>query len=316
MTNKLSKAPESFLDSATLTAIFALLSGISIIAFMPILTRFSESEISPTATMFHRVWIATLCLGVWQGIEKLKANQSEEKLPVKPIDTGKIWGLLLATGLFFAIQQVIWAWSITQTSIANSALLHNLTPFFTTLGAWIIFARNFDRRFYFGLVIAITGASIVGIDDFYYGFDKIQGDILAFLSAFFYAGYLLLAEEVRKQLNTTTALLSFCGIASILFLPILPWREGNIFPKSGSGWLIAMGLAMTIVIGHGLAIYSLNKLSSSLVSVTMLLNPVLNGILGWIVFSESLDFYNLVAFGIIVVGIYLATTSKSAIKKE
>lgn len=316
MINKLTKAPQSFFDSATLTALFALISGISIIAFMPILTRFSESEISPTATMFHRVWIATLCLGVWQGIEKLQSNQPAEKIDLKAIYSGKIWGLLLATGFFFAIQQIIWAWSITQTSIANSALLHNFTPFFTTLGAWIIFAKNFDRRFYFGLIIAITGASMVGIDDFYYGFDKIRGDILAFLSAFFYAGYLLLAEQVRKQLHTTTALFYLCGIASILLLPILPWREGNIFPTSGSGWLIAVGLAMTIVVGHGLAIYSLNRLSSSLVSVTMLLNPVLNGVLGWIVFSESLDFYNLVAFPIILLGIYLATTSKSAIKKE
>jgi drug/metabolite transporter (DMT)-like permease len=315
MTNKLAKAPQSFLDSATLTALFALISGISIIAFMPILTRFSESEISPTATMFHRVWIATFCLGLWQVIERLKPKKFGEKLDAKPIFSGKICLLLLVTGIFFAVQQVIWAWSITETSIANSALLHNLTPFFTTLGAWIIFGKNFDRRFYFGLVIAITGASIVGIDDFYYGFDKIQGDILAFLSAFFYAGYLLLAEQVRKQLQTTKALFYFCGIASLFLLPILPWREGNIFPTSGNGWLIAVGLAMTIVVGHGLAIYSLNRLSSSLVSVTMLLNPVLNGILGWLVFSESLDFYNLVAFPTILLGIYLATTSKSAIKK-
>jgi len=47
---------QSLLSTPTLKAIAALLGAILAIAIAPILIRFSETAISPTATVFNRLW--------------------------------------------------------------------------------------------------------------------------------------------------------------------------------------------------------------------------------------------------------------------
>ncbi|MBO1352002.1 MAG: EamA family transporter [Hormoscilla sp. GUM202] len=47
------------------------------------------------------------------------------------------------------------------------------------------------------------------------------------------------------------------------------------------------------------------------VGVALLLDPILTAILAWAIFSEQLDLYNLLAFPIVLLGVYLATDSQT-----
>ncbi len=224
--------------------------------------------------------------------------------------------LLLVTPAFFCATQILWAWSLTQTSVANSALIHSLTPFFTVLGGYLLFNQRFDYKFLIGLAIATIGTIVLGLDDLEVASVKLQGDLLAFLSAIFWSAYFLAIEKLRTQLTVTTILSWVCRIVTLLFILILFTAHDEWFPHSWSGWLNVIALALTFIFGHALLAYSLKYLSSSLIAMINLLDQVVSTFLAWIIFAEALNWLNLVAFAIIMLGIYLALTTEKGIEDQ
>lgn len=309
---------QSLLAAPTLKAIAALLGGIVAIAIAPILIKFSENAISPNATVFNRLWTAAVILGLWSGLQAVSQRLSNTQPVEKNLYSNRTVGLLIIAGISGSFFQVLWAWSLTQTSVANSALMHSLTPLFITLVGWIFFNRRFDKKFLIGMVIAIGGASALGLLDLQIDINKVQGDAIALLSAIVFGIYLLALEEIQKSLTSITTILWCCAIGSLSLLPLLLITEGaldDIFPNSISGWLIAIALGLTIALGHSLLTYSLKLLSSGFVSVSILLDPVFTAILAWVFLSEALSFSNLLAFVVILLGICLTLSSPSAVNE-
>ncbi|NES83570.1 MAG: EamA family transporter [Moorea sp. SIO2B7] len=72
--------------------------------------------------------------------------------------------LLLILALICGAYQLFWVWSLTQTSVANSEVMHCLAPLFITLIGWSLFGQQFDRKFLIGMTIAITCAISLNID--------------------------------------------------------------------------------------------------------------------------------------------------------
>ncbi|MBD2603583.1 DMT family transporter [Scytonema hofmannii FACHB-248] len=313
MTNQLEIVNEQSYSKET-GAIIAIFIAILIFGIMPILIRWSENEIGPNATMFNRCWIASVFFGLWQEISLIHQRWLGEQPILKESLNNQQILLLLATSVFFCATQLFWAWSLTQTSLANSALIHNLTPFFTALGGYLLFNQRFDYKFLIGLIIASVGTIVLGLCDLQIGSIKLQGDLLAFLSALFYAAYFLGIEKLRTQLTVTTILSWIYRIVTLFFVVILLTVKDEWFPHSWNGWLAVITLALALIVSHGLLVYSLKYLSSSFVAMINLFDPAVTGFFAWMIFAEALNWLNLVAFVIIVLGIYLALSSKGAIK--
>lgn len=296
-------------------AIASLAIGIVSISFAAIFIRFSEYELSPNATIFNRLWIAALALGLWKGLQSIGYRLSHQKpVELKLYTNQELW-LLSGFGLFFAISQCLWAWSLTQTSVAISTILHNLTPISTSLGAWLLFGQHFDRRFLAGMIITVGGVTTIGLEGVQIASGEIKGDLAAILSAIFVSVYLLIAEQVRTKLTATTLLMWGSAIAALVILPILLLTEDQLFPSSWSGWSAVIGLAIICqVLGQGLIAHSLNKLSSGLVALSFLFDPVLTSTEAWAIFSEQLNFSDWITFVVVLLGIYLALSSQSAVK--
>lgn len=294
------------------TALFSLTAATLALSFAAIFIKLSEVEIGPNATVFNRLWIATVALWLWREV-KLIRQDSEIAVTV----TGKEKGLLILVAVVSSASVICWAWSITQISIANSTLLRNLTPLFTSLGAWLIFNRRFEGQFIAGTILAICGGIALGWRDWQAGSDYLLGDGLALMAAVFYAANLLIIGSVRDKLDTTTILLWRCGFGTLLTLPVVFLTEKNLFPYSGRGWLIVFALAVICqVIGQGLLVYSLKHLSSSFVAIFLLLEPIITAIFAWIIFCENLSLYDGIVFIVILFGIYLAKSSKTSEKTE
>lgn len=205
---------------------------------------------------------------------------------------------------------VLWGLSLTQTSIANSAVMHNLTPLFTTLAGWLFFKSQFSVRFILGTVIAVGGTIILAINDFQLDILKIQGDILAILSAVLWAINLLTTEKLRNRFSSDFIVLSVCIVGMLLTMLLTLALGEPLFPSSLQGWLTALALAIVgQIFGLGLLTYSLNYLSSGLVALVFLLDPVLTAIAAWVTFKEALSTWNAIAFGIILLGIYLGVSA-------
>ncbi len=312
-TNRISgDFPQQLPGSIGLISLFFAILALS---FAAIFIRLSERELGPVATIFNRFWIAALILGLGNVIQTLRERQSHTSSPPKQHYTIRDLVLLLVMSCFFAGTLITWAWSLTQTSVANSNLLHNATPLFTTLIGWLFLNQCFEGRFLLGMVLAMSGTILIGLGDLQIASDHLRGDSLAMLSAVFSAANLLTVEKLRVKFSATTILFWCSFICALLTFPMVLLTEDVIFPHSWPGWLAVIALALVCqVLGQSLQAYNLKKFSASFVSVCLLLDPVITAILAWIIFSEQLTVLNLLAFSVVLFGIYLVKSSPGSDK--
>lgn len=295
--------------------LISLFFAILALSFAAIFIRLSERELSPVATIFNRFWVAALILGLRNLIKFLTERHSPESSIQKQHYTIRDLVLLVVMSCFFSGTLITWAWSLTQTSVANSNLLHNVTPLFTTLFGWLFLSQIFEGRFLLGMVIAISGSILIGLGDLRIANEHFTGDLLAILSAVFSAANLLTVEKLRVKFSATTILFWCSLIGALLTFPMVLLTEDVLFPHSWSGWLAIIALALVCqVLGQSLQAYNLKKFSSGFVSVCLLLDPVITAILAWIIFSEQLSPLNLLAFSVVLVGIYLVKSSSGSDK--
>ncbi|MBD2514283.1 DMT family transporter [Nostoc sp. FACHB-973] len=295
----------------TLSLFFALIP----ISLAPSLTKLCQLEIGANAVVFHRSWIATVVFALWNGLEAFRYQQSDNQaIEHKPLTKKEIW-LLLAMGTAAATYLLLWAWSLSQTNVANVALLSNLNSLFVALAGYLLFGQRFDYRFVVGLAIALGGAIAFEINKVQFATDQLLGDVLAFLTAIFMATCMLLIEQLRSRFSTATIMLWRCGITTMFLLPVVPFLEDRLLPYSWMGWFFIIFQALFCqVLGQGLLAYSLSRISSRVVAVTLLAEPVLASIFAWFIFSEQVGLFDWVAFAVVLVGIYLAQSSRSVVK--
>lgn len=315
---KLKFPQEQLFATPTTAALASLIASLVALSFSPILIRLSQSELGPNATIFNRFWISTVAFLLWTGVTAARQRLSNSQ-PQKPqVYTIRLLFLLLGVGFVMVATLVLWAWSLNQTSVANSTLMHNLAPLFTVLGGWLIWGKRFDSRFLTGMLVAMAGAGLLAYHDFSSTTGgEFQGDLLALLSAVFLGLYPLIVEELRTQLSPIVIMTWCSAIGTVLLLPVVILSEDRIFPCSLGGWLTVISLALICQI-LGLVLYAncLNRLSSGFVSLCDLFVPVLSSQEAWVIFSESPSWASLISFAVIVLGVYVTSSSQSAIKSE
>ncbi|MBE8969512.1 DMT family transporter [Nostocales cyanobacterium LEGE 12452] len=343
MTIKLSLLKQQFSETPALLGTVSLLFALIPISLAPSLTKLCQQEIGANAVVFHRSWIATVVFGLWNGLEAFRYQQSiqggrgqdsealgslrasvgdsithtlldKQSIEQKPFTSQEVW-LLLAMGTSAGTYLLLWAWSLSQTSVANVALLSNLNSLFVALAGYLLFGRRFDNRFVIGLIIALGGAIAFELNKVQFASDQILGDALALLTAVFMATCMLLIERLRTRFSTATIMLWRCGVTTMFLLPVLPFLENRLFPYSWTGWFFIIFQALFCqVLGQGLLAYSLSRISSGVVAVTLLLEPVLASIFAWFIFAEQVGLFDWATFAVVLAGIYLAQSSQSIVQ--
>ncbi|MDY6785411.1 MAG: DMT family transporter [Cyanobacteriota bacterium] len=299
-------------DSLALVSLFVALIAVS---FAAIFIRFSEVEIGANATVFNRFWIFAVLFGTIRAIAAARNRLANPEPVTQPPLTLRHALLLVAVGVIATASLVLWAMSLTLTSVANSVLLNNLTPIFASVGGWLFFGQCFDGRFILGTGVALAGALALGLGDFQVADGSLGGDALALLSAVFLAVYFLLVEKLRDRFDATAILLCRCTIGSVLLFPFIIGAGEPLFPTTASGWLAVIGLgAFCEGIGQRLLANSLNHFSSSFVCLFLLLEPLCSAILAWIIFAEKLSVVDGISFAVVLGGIYIAKSSQAAVK--
>lgn len=303
---------------ATPAAILSLCTALAAVAFAPIFIRLSETELGANGTVFNRLFIFLLVFGSgrllsgeflkWGGLQTEASSLESDRSMTLP--TRRQYLLLASLGAISTISMGMWALSLQYTTVAKSVLLNNLTPVFTTLGAWLLLGRRFDRAFLLGMGVALLGALALGAEDVFGSNTSLLGDCLALLSAVFYSAYLLAVEQLRSRFSATTILLWRCAVGSALLLPITWLSEGQIFPTTDTAIWAVLGLGLVSEgLGQRLLADSLATFSSSFISLVALLEPIFGSVLAWLVFAEQLSSMTWLGFAVILGGIYLAQSS-------
>lgn len=217
-------------------------------------------------------------------------------------------------GIFTALDHGTWNSSLRYTSAANATLLGNTAPLWVALIAWLVFREKLKGLFWVGLAFALGGAVIVLGSDFIRHPTIGLGDLLAMAAGVFYAGYFIVTERGRQKLDTLSYVWLVDVIAAITLLAI---TLGLRMPLTGyppQSYMAFLGAALISQVGGYLAIvYALGHLPASIVSPTLIGQPVVTALLAIPLLGEALRTEQWVGGIVVLMGIYLVHRSRNGI---
>ena len=266
-------------------AFAALLGGNIALSLGAMLVRMADT--GPTASAFWRMTLALplLMIFAWR--------ETGGRMPPRP-------AVLIAAvaGIFFALDLAAWHLGILQTKVANATLFGNCASLLLVF--WGIFlTRTLPRGWQaLAILLAFAGSALLMGQSYELSPDYLVGDLLSLLAGVLYTFYVILMQRVRGTLAPWTAL----TIASAVCVPILLGTAlalgETVMPQN---WTPLILLALTSqIVGQGLMIWSLPRFSPLVIGLTLLIQPAVAALTGWVGFGETLSAIDI--FGGLMVG--------------
>ncbi|MEW6504635.1 MAG: DMT family transporter [Chloroflexota bacterium] len=277
----------------------ALISGILALSLSSLFVRWADAP--GAVTSFYRMVVASLFFLVVFLRQPASARQLERRWLFLP----------LLGGLFTALDHATWATAINYTRVANATLMNNLAPLWVALVAFLIWRERLSTRFWLGLIMAIGGAGLVLGSDFLARPQLNEGNLLAVLSSLFYAAYFLTTQRGRARFSTLTYIFLITAIASLILLAANLLLGNPLWGYSTPTLLAFLGAGLiSQVIGYFSVGYALGHLPASLVSPTMIAQPVLTALMAIPLAGEPLLPPQWIGGVIVLSGIYLVNISR------
>lgn len=256
------------------SALVILLASACVLGLAPILVRLTET--GPAAAGFWRFLLAMPLLLI------LTARPGAEGV-------GRPTKWMLLAGLFFALDLSFWHYGIVMTSVANATVLCNLTPVVVTLFGWIVFKERPARLFTLALGLAMAGAFAMAAGaDGGQGTNPLLGDLFSLSVAIWYSGYFLAVQKARTTDGAMRITLWATGLGVPLLGGVALLLGEDMLPATIAGWAACAGLGVMHVVGQGGVAWALGRLPAAITAVTILIQPIVAGLLGWLVFGETL----------------------------
>lgn len=260
-----------------LKARLSLFLGIFFISMFPILIKMGET--SPLISAFYRMLIATALLLPYSIFaRKMRVSSFKEIFPA------------LLCGIIFATDISVWNIAIKQSTALQATLLTNLSPVWVGIISLIFLKTKPLITFWIGTLVAILGLIVlIGIDIFVnLSFDT--AFVLAMLSGFLYAIYILLSKDVLQKVAVLT-FVTYSTLTSTLYLFILSLLFGESFSGfSNISWtmLVLQGIFCQLV-AWMLISYAIKRMRATRVSLSLLSQAVITGILAALFLGESVN---------------------------
>jgi drug/metabolite transporter (DMT)-like permease len=274
-------------------ALPAILLGSVCLTFGPVFVRVSDT--GPTAAAFWRLALAAPLLFL---LSKVARDPVQRLAP-------SLLGVLICASLFFAADLAAWHLGLLVTKMANANLLGNATSFL--LPIWAFFTtRQWPSRWQaLALALAAVGTVCLLGRSFELSRQNLIGDLLCLLAGVLYTGFIITIGRARNSLSalSTLTLTTAIGAAPLLIAAIALGEQ--IMPQQ---WWSIIGLAFfSQVLGQGLMIYAVNKVSPLLFGICLLTQPILAALIGWLWYDEkfaALDWVGAILIGLAIIVVH------------
>lgn len=192
---------------------------------------------------------------------------------------------LLAAGGFLALHFALFLGSIAFTSVASAATFATTSAVFVAVGGIAYLAEHPSRRTWVGIAVTMVGAVAIGAGDL--GADDLGprallGDVIAFASAAFVSGYLLVARRVRSRVHATTFSVVVYLTAAAVLLVLATAVGAPLTDLTTTQWLAIGGIIVgPQLLGHTIFTTLLSSVPATVIGVVVLAEPVLATLLAW-----------------------------------
>jgi drug/metabolite transporter (DMT)-like permease len=283
----------------------ALGIAICAISFGAILVRLSEAPSAVAA--FYRVLFTTLPL---VPIALLRYREEFRKLRRRDL------GFAVLSGLALAVHFATWFESLEWTSVAASVTLVQAQPVFVAVGAWALLAERVTRRMAAGILVAVAGMVTMSLGDFLGGVlvgpNPLLGNGLAVVGAVMAAVYVLAGRSLRQRVALVPYVVIVYSVCTAgLFVAALG-QGGALTGYPPREWAIFAALAVGPgLLGHTVINWVLAHLESSVVSVSLLGEPVGATLLAAVLLAETPTAFTVLGGAIVLGGIYVTASERA-----
>ena len=218
------------------------------------------------------------------------------------------------SGLALAVHFAAWFESLRWTSVAASVTLVQSQPVFVAVGAWALLSERVTRRVTIGTLVAVAGIVTMSLGDLFggvVGANPRLGNSLALLGAVMAAGYVLAGRSVRQRLALIPYVVVVYSVCTVGLLALV-LAQGHALTGYGSQeWLVFVGLAVGPgLLGHTVINWALAHLESSVVSVSLLGEPIGATVLAALLLAETPTPLTLLGGAVVLAGIVTTATGR------
>jgi len=226
------------------------------------------------------------------------------------------WLFSSIAGIFLAFHFILWFESLNYTSVASSTVLVTLQPLFAFVGTYFFFKEKITMKTIVAGAIAIVGSVLISWGDFKLSGTAFYGDMLALIACVLVTAYFLFGQDVRKRLSLVTYTMLVYVVSTItLFIYVLIKGESfGPYPVMDWVWFILLAIVPNLF-GHTLFNWSIKYVSTNVVSVAILFEPIGAALLALLIFKEYLIVTQLIGGLIVIMGILLFVIDEKKIFK-
>ncbi|WP_435195504.1 DMT family transporter [Natronomonas sp. EA1] len=281
----------------------ALAVAVVAVSTSAILIRFSDAPKGPMA--FYRVLFTCLLLTPLA----LRGGTNLESLSKRDLLSAMLAGVALAAHF------VTWFESVDRTTVAASVTLVTTQPAFVAVGGWLLLDERLNRRIGLGIAVALLGSVVMSLSGLLGGSsapEPLLGNALALAGAILAGIYVLAGRSVRQRVDLLPYVTVVYAVCTVVLLGYTLAIGDPLVDYPPREWLLFLGMAIGPgVFGHTVINWALAHVESSVVSVSLVGEPVGSTILALLLLSEVPDAITLAGGAVVLTGIYVTTTGRS-----
>jgi len=202
------------------------------------------------------------------------------------------WIAASAAGVALALHFGLWFESLAWTSVAASVTIVQIQVLFVASGAALFLSEQITRRAGIGMVIALCGIAVMSFGGTIVGAPAIgaaplYGNTLAIIAAVCMAGYVLTGRSLRQRIPLIPYVVIVYAVCVIVLLALTTTVNDPLFAYPPHEWLLFIGMALGPgILGHTVLNWALAHVESSVVSVSLLAEPVGSTVLAVLLLGE------------------------------
>ena len=196
----------------------------------------------------------------------------------------------VASGIALAVHFAAWFESLRWTSVAASVTLVQSQPVFVAVGAWALLDERITGRIVAGIGIAVGGMALLSFTG---GTGAVAtprpllGNGLALIGALAYTVYVLAGRSLRQRIPVLPYVIVVYGVCAVVLGAVAVARGHPLVGYAASEWLLFLGMAVGPgVFGHTVVNWALAHVRSSVVSVSLVGEPVGSTVLAAVLLTE------------------------------
>ena len=138
------------------------------------------------------------------------------------------------------------------------------------------------------------------------------GDLFSLSVAVWYSGYFLAVKAARATAGAMRITFWATLLGAPLLLLVAAGLGEDIIPASLAGWAACVAMGVMHVFGQGGVAWALGRLPASVTAVTILVQPVVAALLGWLIFGETLTLVQALGGALVLSAVVLAQRANRA----